>query len=65
MNDNRMEHSKLQQQYFQQQYAEKARNISAWGKTGTPKKHRRKTDWFGLIAAVVVIAVVVIIIKLT
>ncbi|MBE6992364.1 MAG: hypothetical protein E7430_07280 [Ruminococcaceae bacterium] len=65
MSDNRMQYGKLQQQYFQAQYEEKARNISAWGKTGTPKKHRRKTDWFGLIAAVAVIAVVVIIIKFT
>lgn len=65
MSDNRMEYGKLQQQYFQAQYEEKAKNISSWGKTGTAKNAKRKNDWFGLIGAVIVIAIVVLIFKLT
>ena len=65
MSDNRLQYGKLQQQYFRAQYEDKARNISSWGKTGTPKKYRRKTDWFGLIAAAIVIAAAALIIKFT
>ncbi len=59
-----IEHEKLKQQYVTAQYAQRAQQAANMGKTGTPKNTKRKTDWFGFVGAMIVIAVVIIVLRI-
>ena len=52
------------QNIIKAQYADAASDMTKWGQTGTPKRYKRKTDWFGLISAAVVILIVILILVL-
>ena len=53
-----------QQRIIKAKYAKAAIDMTKWGQTGTPENYKRKTDWFGLIAAAIIIFIVVLILVL-
>lgn len=52
------------QRVIKAQYFKAASDMTKWGQTGTPKRYKRKTDWFGLIAAMIIVLIVVLVLIL-